>query len=49
MNRGQILTVTGAAVEADGIVWVPIADPANPALVGFVAADFLEASDANGP
>jgi hypothetical protein len=40
-QQGQALGVTGPAVEGDGFVWLPVSDPADPTLTGFVAADFL--------
>lgn len=33
--------VTGAAVESDGFVWLPVSDPADPSLTGFATTDFL--------
>lgn len=38
---GQVLVVTGVPIEADGLVWVPVAAADDPSLVGFVAADLL--------
>lgn len=41
LQQGQVLMVTGPAVQADGFVWLPVSDPTDPNLIGFVAADFL--------
>ncbi|MBA2289512.1 MAG: hypothetical protein H0V98_03920 [Chloroflexia bacterium] len=41
LQQGQVLVVTGPAVEADGFVWLPVSDPSAPNLTGFAAADFL--------
>ncbi len=44
LAAGQTLTVTGTPLEADGIEWVPVVDPANPDCTGFVSAAFLQAA-----
>jgi quercetin dioxygenase-like cupin family protein len=41
LAAGQTLTVAGAPVEADGLTWVPVTDPADAAVIGWVSADFL--------
>lgn len=41
LQPGQVLEVTGPAEEGDGRLWVPVRDPADPSLSGYVAAEFL--------
>lgn len=41
LAAGQTLTVTGPAEPGDGLRWYPVADAADPTLVGYVAADFV--------
>lgn len=43
LAAGQQLVVTGPPVTASGVIWYPVQDPSNPALTGFVAAEFLAA------
>lgn len=42
LEAGRELVVTGPPVDADGLVWYPVADAADPTIAGFVAADLLE-------
>lgn len=46
LAAGPTLTVPGTPVEADGIEWVPVVDPANSDRKGFVSAEFLEVTPA---
>lgn len=41
LQPGQVLEVTGPAEEGDGRLWLPVRDPADPSLSGYVAAEFL--------
>jgi len=41
LAAGQELTVAGPPVEADGLTWVPVTDPVDVAVIGWVSADFL--------
>ncbi len=43
LTAGTLLTVTGAAEQGQGLVWVPVAT-ADGALAGYVAADYLAPS-----
>lgn len=49
LAAGQQLVITGPPVTASGVVWYPVQDLANPALTGFVAADFLAPAATPGP
>jgi len=39
-QTGQALTLTGDAVEAEGIRWIPVTNP-DDGLSGFISAEFL--------
>lgn len=41
---GQLLIVTGPPVAADGFIWYPVADAADPAFAGYVAGELLSAA-----
>ena len=41
LQPGRQLIVTGAAVEAEGIVWYPVQAADDPAVVGYISAEFL--------
>lgn len=41
VNTGQVLVITGPSQEGEDYVWWPVQDPNNPALAGFIAADFI--------
>lgn len=42
LPQGRILEVTGPATGGGDHTWWPVRDPANPDLVGYVAAEFLQ-------
>jgi hypothetical protein len=44
LAAGQTLIVTGPPIEGEGRLWYPVRDPVAPALVGYVAAEFLAAA-----
>ena len=41
LGEGRELVVTGAPVEGDGIVWYPVSAADDPAVIGFIAEEFL--------
>lgn len=45
LAAGQLLIVTGPPATGGGLVWYPVQDPTNPAVTGFVAADFVAPLD----
>lgn len=48
INTGDRVRITGESQEADGFVWWPIEGVDNPAIVGWVAADFLDIAEDQG-
>jgi quercetin dioxygenase-like cupin family protein len=42
VDTGRVLVVTGPSQEGGDFVWWPVEDPNDPAVVGFIAADFIE-------
>lgn len=46
LSRGQLVTILGEPVDADGYIWYPVQDVVAPELQGWVAAPFLSLSAA---
>ncbi|MDQ3654508.1 MAG: SH3 domain-containing protein, partial [Chloroflexota bacterium] len=42
LGQGREVVITGEAVEGDGIRWYPIQAVDDPAVIGFIAEDFLD-------
>jgi hypothetical protein len=49
LSRGQLVTILGEPVDADGYIWYPVQDVVAPELQGWVAAPFLSLSAAPTP
>nr|MBA2519330.1 SH3 domain-containing protein [Chloroflexia bacterium] len=45
LAAGQLLVVTGPPATGTGLIWYPVQDPNNPAVTGFVAANFVAPLD----
>ena len=41
LSMGQLVTILGEPVDADGYIWYPVQDVVAPELQGWVAAPFL--------
>ncbi len=48
VDTGQVLVITGPSQDGSGFVWWPVEDPNNPAVSGFIAADFIEVQEDDG-
>jgi quercetin dioxygenase-like cupin family protein len=42
LNQGRQVLITGPAVEGDGLQWLPIQAADDPAVAGYVVADFVD-------
>lgn len=42
VNTGYVLEITGPSEEGDDFTWWPVEDPDDPAISGYIAADFIE-------
>ncbi|MGH2557670.1 MAG: SH3 domain-containing protein [Thermomicrobiales bacterium] len=45
VDTGRVLVVTGPSQEGNDFVWWPVEDPNDPAVAGFIAADFIEVQE----